>query len=390
MSIHWGNRDVRVYAAQAWVSLASRFSAEHPEIVDRLATFLDDPAPAVRLQVAQNLQVLSVPAPDRMWEMGRRIVTTETNTHILAAFLNNPVMRLGQAAPERCEALLAIVRERLDGDLRRDSEGRDHIQESLGCRTAQLYVGQGRALTRVWLEEWAAHPDRYLQLLDGFNSSLRRALFERYGSTPDARAYAICDRAQEGLSLVITSAAKIAAEAYIVMTSGAAEVERAAGEVRFAAAEKVIHHGMSQLYFGSGAFANNGRNTAPSLPGAAAMARFLDDYAVLLTLLGNSRQPSTLHYLIQLYEFLIPGNPAKVFEAIHTILLGRGEEEGYHRESLGNSVVVGIIQRYIADYREIFDDQGRRGRLVAILQLFSEVGWPEALKLLYQLPDLLR
>lgn len=390
MSIHWGNWDVRVYAAQAWVSLASRFAAEHPEIVDRLEASLDDPAPSVRDQVAQNLQVLSVAVPERMWEIGRRIVTTETNTHILAAFLNALVTRLGHAAPERCEALLAIVRERLNGDLRRDREGRDHIQESLGCRTAQLYVGQGRALTRSWLEEWAAHPDRYLQLLDGFSSSLRRALFERYGSTPDAQAYAICDRAQEGLSLVITSAAKFSAEAYTVMTSGAAEAERAAAEVRFAAAEKVIHHAMSQLYFGSGAFANNGRNTAPGLPGPVAMARFLTDYAALLTLLGSSRQPSTLHHLVQLYEFLIPGDPVRVFEAIHTILLGRGEEEGYHHESLGNSVVVGIVQRYLADYREIFDNQGRRGRLVAILQLFSEVGWPEALKLLYQLPDLLR
>lgn len=390
MSIHWGNWDVRVYIAQAWVSLASRFAAEHPEIVDRLEASLDDPAPSVRLQVAQNLQVVSVAAPERMWEMGRRIVTTETNTHILAAFLNAPITRLGPAAPERCEALLAIVRERVDGDLRRNSEGRDHIQESLGCRTAQLYVGQGRALPRSWLEEWAANPDRYLQLLDGFSSSLRRALFERYGSAPDAQAYAICDRAQEGLSLVITSAAKISAEAYTVMTSCAAEVERAAAEVRFAAAEKAIHHAMSQFYFGSGAFANNGRNTAPGLPGPVAMARFLTDYAALLALLGNSRQPSTLRYLVQLYEFLIPGDPVRVFEAIHTILLGRGEEEGYHHESLGNSVVVGIVQRYIADYREIFDDQGRRGRLVAILQLFSEVGWPEALKLLYQLPDLLR
>ena len=79
-----------------------------------------------------------------------------------------------------------------------------------------------------------------------------------------------------------------------------------------------------------------------------------------------------------------------MFEAIHDILLGRGEEEGYHHESLGNTAVVGIVQGYIADYRSIFDDEGRRARLVAILQLFSEVGWTDALKLLYDLPDLLR
>ncbi|UJB64812.1 hypothetical protein YS110_08680 [Acidovorax sp. YS12] len=98
----------------------------------------------------------------------------------------------------------------------------------------------------------------------------------------------------------------------------------------------------------------------------------------------------TLHHLIELYEHLIPGNPATVFESIYQVLLGRGREEGYHFESLGNTAVVRIVQRYVADHRVIFEDEGRRARLVEILCLFSEGGWAEALKLLYELPELLR
>jgi hypothetical protein len=120
------------------------------------------------------------------------------------------------------------------------------------------------------------------------------------------------------------------------------------------------------------------------------MARFISDYAGILAMLANSREPATLHHLIELYEFLMPGDPVTVFEAIHGILLGRGEEQGYHYESLGDTAVVRIVQCYLADYRAIFEDEGRRARLVAILQLFSKVGWPDALKLLYDLPDLLR
>jgi len=66
MTISWGNWDVRVYAADAWVSLASRFGAEHSVIIDRLEEFLQDREPAVRLQVAQRLQVISAVAPERM------------------------------------------------------------------------------------------------------------------------------------------------------------------------------------------------------------------------------------------------------------------------------------------------------------------------------------
>ena len=146
---------------------------------------------------------------------------------------------------------------------------------------------------------------------------------------------------------------------------------------------------MNQLYFGAGAFRGNS-DGRPALPDATAMARFLADYSNILALLADSRQPATLHHLIELYGFLIPGDPVRVFEAVSAILLGRAEEEGYHFERLGQDAVVQIVQRYIAEYREIFDNAGRRARLVAILQLFSDVGWPDALKLLYALPDLLR
>jgi hypothetical protein len=53
-------------------------------------------------------------------------------------------------------------------------------------------------------------------------------------------------------------------------------------------------------------------------------------------------------------------------------------------------VIVRVITRYIADYRSIFEDDARRARLIEILRLFSDVGWPDALRLLYEIPELLR
>jgi hypothetical protein len=171
--------------------------------------------------------------------------------------------------------------------------------------------------------------------------------------------------------------------------SNADHAEKLAARERYNAAEMVVHHAMNQFYFGSGADADS-RQGGSGLPDAAAMGRFLVDYADILALFARSHEPATLHQLVEVYEFLIPGDPVKVFEAIHSLLLGRGEEEGYHHESLGNTAVVGIVQRYIADYRPIFENDGRRTRLVAILRLFSEAGWPDALNLLHDLPDLLR
>jgi len=387
--ISWGNWDVRVYAADAWVSLAPRFAAENPVIVDRLEAILVDPVPAVRLQAAQNLQVICVAAPERMWAMGEKIATNETDTNILASYLSRSMRRFSHSDPEHCEAVLSIVKGRLDGDLSCEHQGRDQLQESLGGWMAQLFAGQGRGPARTWLEEWAADPQCYGDLLDSFASSLRGAFFYRYDPKSETEECAMCDRAQEGLVLILTHASRISAEAYGVIASDAVEFDKQTAIDRYKAAEKVINHAMNQLYFGSGAFSDS-REGKPGLIDVSAMVRFLTDYADILALLASTRQPSTLHHLLELYEYLIPGDPVTVFEAIYAILLGRGEEEGYHYESLGNTAVVRIVQRYIADYRAIFEDDGRRSRLVEILQLFSEVGWTDALKLLYELPDLLR
>lgn len=87
---------------------------------------------------------------------------------------------------------------------------------------------------------------------------------------------------------------------------------------------------------------------------------------------------------------MIPGDPAGVFDALHALLTGPAAREGYHYEGLAAPVIVRMITRYIADYRSIFEHEARRSALMEILRLFSDVGWSDALTLLYELPDLLR
>ncbi len=84
------------------------------------------------------------------------------------------------------------------------------------------------------------------------------------------------------------------------------------------------------------------------------MRQFLTDYRPALELLAGSHEPATHHHLFELYEYLIPGDPCQVFDAVHRLLLGAAAQEGYHHESLASTVIVRMLTRYIADYREIF------------------------------------
>ena len=382
------NKEVIVYAAKAWVSLASRFAAEGPELVDRIGAILTDHQPIVRLQAAMNLQVLCMAAPERMWEMGERIAATETDADVLTAYLGRSLRNCSHVEPERCEHILTIVRGRL-GDFADDASHRDKIQQCLGSWVAQLQAKQGRPLAGAWLEEWAADPERFQNSLIAYTSSLRRTLFRRYAVDAKQDDREMNDRAQEGLAKVLGPALDISARMHAVMASDAPDEEKHAAGREYSAAEQVIKNAMNQLYFGAEAHAED-KEDGLGLNNAGTKARILVDYANILALLRRSHEPATLHQLIELYEHLIPGDPVCVFTAIHAILTGPGTDEGYQFEILGCSAVVNVVKRYIADHRGIFENPERRAMLVEILQMFSEVGWPDAIKLLYELPDLLR
>ncbi|WP_246176965.1 ATP-binding protein [Parvibaculum sedimenti] len=388
-SLSWGNWEVRVYAADAYVSLADRFGEDRGEIVDMFDAILADPTPQVRLQAAQNLQVLSRIALGKMWALAELVARDEPHIGVLSAFLHNVIPRFTWHDVEKCKAIIEIVRARREAVERDDKPGRDEVAEQLGGLTAQLWCWQEEAIALEWLKAWAGAPAAHREFFTSFLSMLRGAFFARYASGEE-RDVGLADRSQQA-AMVILQACSAAAEAsHAAATGGSVEgVERDATIATYRAAESVIGHLMNQLYFGSGAYADN-CEAAAGLMSVDSMRRFLVDYRPMLALLAASHEPSTHHHLVELYEFLIPGDPAGVFDALHALLTGPAAREGYHHESLAAPVIVRMITRYIADHRSIFEDDKRRSALVEILRLFSDVGWSDALKLIYDLPDLLR
>lgn len=388
-SMSWGNWAVRVYAADAYVSLADRFGEKHGEIVDMFDTILADPAPQVRLQAAQKLQVLSRIAIDRMWVLAERVARDEPHTAVLSSFLHYVIPRFTWHDIEKCKAIIEIARARREAVERDDQPGRNKVAEQLGGVAAQLWCWQEEEFALEWLKAWAGDPPAHREFFTSFLSMLRGAFFARYAGGQERDA-GLADRSQQAAMVILEACSAAAETSHDTVTGGTvAGAERDAAIATYKSAELVIGHLMNQLYFGSGAHADD-RGAAVGLMSADTMHRFLVDFRPMLALLAASHEPSTHHHLAELYEFLIPGDPAGVFDALHALLTGPAAREGYHHESLAAPVIVQMITRYIADHRSIFEDDTRRAALIEILRLFSDVGWPDALKLLYELPDLLR
>ncbi|WP_244978787.1 ATP-binding protein [Bradyrhizobium pachyrhizi] len=387
--LSWGNWEVRIYAASSYVGLAARFGAEQREIVEIFTQILADPVPQVRLQAAQNLQVLSQIAPEQMWRLAEGIGAKETHEGVLGSFLHSVLSRFTWQEVDRCEAIIETVMARFAADQTVASD-RDGVATPLGHLCAQLWCWQGRSTALGWLTRWSSDLVKYQEVLTSFLSMLREAFFARYASSAD-EDQELSDRAQRAAMVVLRACSAAAVQSYATAVSEVSEKEvRDEAVARYRAAESVISFLMNQLYFGSGAYEDSRDGEAVGLGSADAMRLFLVDYDQMLVLLANSHEPATHHHLVELYEFLIPGDPAKVFDALHALLVGAGAREGYHYEGLAAPVIVRMITRYIADHRSIFEDDARRARLVQILRLFSDVGWLEALKLLYDLPELLR
>lgn len=389
-SLSWSNWDVRIYAAEAYVSLADRFGEDHSEIIDVFDAILADPVPQVRLQAAQSLQVLCRIARERMWALAERVARNEPHPGVISSLLNYVIPRFTGHDVEKCKAIIEIVRARRQAVERDDKPGRDEVAEQLGGLTAQLWCWQEETLALEWLKAWAGDPSAHREFFTSFLSMLRHAFFARYAEGENCDP-GLADRSQQA-AMVILEACSAAAEAsHDAVTTGRTVegAERDAAITTYKAAESVIGHLMNQLYFGSGAHADS-REAPVGLMSPDTMRQFLVDYRPMLVLLAASHEPATHHHLVQLYEFLIPGDPASVFDSLHTLLTGPAAREGYHHESLATPVIVRMITRYIADHRSIFEDDARRSALVEVLRLFSDVGWSDALKLLYELPDLLR
>lgn len=386
MTFMWTNHDFRVRAAQHTVDLAARFAAAEPDLIDRMEAFLADPSPVVRAMVAGGLPVVYATRPERMWAMADRLMREERDPEMVALVASS-ALRLAGIDTDACVALLAPL---ATGARAHDEVSLEPpLTEVLGTGAASLYIGQGSDVAKDWVASWATDLATYGPELTAFANALREPLFGRYGRDAGKNDADMCDRAQEAALLILTAAVDAS-------TATHEELARLAGETlgpemvsRYQCAERLIGRVVDELYFGSGAYESNAAEHK-QLVDPKERARFLQDYREELRLAAQSHEPHTHHYLLELYEFLIPGDPVWVFEAIHELLTGRGRQEGYHLESLGAAVVVRIIRCYIADYRSIFDDGPRQGRLVEILRIFGETGWPSAMALLYELPDLLR
>jgi len=144
----------------------------------------------------------------------------------------------------------------------------------------------------------------------------------------------------------------------------------------------------SQIYFASGAFKQKDEDEKNLTP--AQLKRFWVDAAPLLRDLTLEIHPHVAYHLVQTFEHLLPFAPEEIF-LLAAKAIQKSSEAGFQNESLAVPQVVKLIQRVLADHRDIFrKNPDCLTALIKVLDLFVEAGWPEARQLTHRLEEIYR
>jgi len=386
----WGSWDVRVHAASSAMRLAQRFADTHPEILDDLELFARDPVRTVRLQVAQSVNGLWDVARVRMWELADYIAMSERDIGVLAYFIGGPLHRFVGADAAHAERLLSTILDRIPAPKLNEQSGLNDFYEAVGTLVAWRSINADSPVAWARFGTWIDDPVNGDKFLWALLFSLRSALFLGYRAPAMLEDVALRKRAKRMFEGVVVAAVAAKQRAEPVLRSGAvSDAVKVPMVALSSVGDRLLDHVCNQFYFGSGAFRQSSEESS-GVEGQSEKLAFLEDYHELLGEIGQHGSAHAIHRLIELYVFLAEASPANVFDHVASIITGPAVGENYHLEGLGAGTLISLVRVYLADYRAIFDDPARRSHLVAVLETFSSAGWPEALLLLYELPDLLR
>lgn len=348
---------------------------------DEIRAFAADKSPDVRCEISRRIGYLWNADKTLLWDLANGLAERETNPSVLVQLVNF-LIRASNHEPDRTVALTQKVMQR---DNIEKSEGRDVLHEGIGTLIFHLWTHHAKTVARETIDRWLVDRVTFKAELQHGAFSIRGGLVLGYDND-DALDQETRSRCQE-LAFEIIDQATHGLEEFIALDHADQSDDRRAEATGDAG---LLDTMSDQFFFAVGASEIRKGEEPRALGEFDYRKRYLADNERTFRRVGDAGTPKTIHYLLQLLDFLAPGDPTMVFDLTSHALLKAGKLHGYQFESLGADQFVNMIGRTIADHREIFDDPACRLALVEVLEVFVDAGWPAARRFLYRLPEALR
>jgi hypothetical protein len=391
----WGWPSPRLDAAKGLPFVAYRTGKLDREVTEALRKLATDPSHPLRFNLADRLAVLHPVNSRLMWELIDIFVARESMFSVLDMLLR-AMSRLPNTENENVALRLREIARRVKGE----APTKNPIHETLANINLFRFLRTGDAESKAFVAELIDKCDepRNLRPLQAQLHSCRSGGWLTAGDsvTTDSSADEVRHRTWQFFSELLATAQERlrmhCGEMKKARQSGRASPEKALEERKNAAMQLVDAVGL-QLYFASGAFCDQNQRPERALT-PPQLRRFWNESKSLLEALAAEPHPHVAHQLIQTFTHLLPCAPSDVFmiaaKSIHA-----SSQAGFQHDSLAVTEVVKLIQRALADHRDIFREE-RDGKseclaaLLKVLDLFVEAGWPQARQLTHHLEEIYR
>jgi hypothetical protein len=381
----WGGPAARISAAQGLANLSRTTTCADNELLEAVELFSRDAVPAVRFQVVVRLTNLYHTDPDRLWRIIERTASTDKSRGVLSSLFSHPLSQLAGAHPDQATACVRTV---LDRKL---PEADEVSGAAIGILTG-LYVWQEHVLSGELLSGFIATPGKNPQLLQRAILNLRNLITHGSAETSSAKDTAIRLRALDVFRRIVQSAktelsALEEARRQTTFDSWPAEDQERARQL-----VRLLDTTATEYYFGSGAFEAKQQAQQPGQKqlGPPEKKRLFEESRVIADELAQLGFPSIAHNLLQTLESFVTFDPQRVFLTSGQVVRS-GVAGGYQFEQMAADLVVRLVERYLAEYRELLqNDEACRKTLVELLDTFVKAGWSNARRLTYRLQEIYR
>ena len=349
------------------VNLLWREDWRHSDYCQRLdrvvRAAIEDDDEVNRLHAAYAIRVLE-PDHGRALTLLRRRLLAEPEAHV-AAVLTNELAIVARHLPDEVDEIVGKLTESplWQDRLRSAEDSRGDEIEPLVTLILWLTIACQATVATGLAGRWFSRPTE--------GPVARRVFWQLrpWLSLPPARA----EERRRAFDLVRTAAAELEALRDVAAPADAADLYRVA--------DAIADH----LYFASGAFGRKDDNEREPVP---AEEGFADEAFSVIELLTKFKHPAIVHPIVQTLAHLSPSDPRKAF-----LLVQRSISPGdpYTYDSLAADATISMIERYLAEYREVVaTDPDVLTAVRRVLDAFVRVGWPAAVSLSYRLGDAFR
>lgn len=382
---HWGIPAPRVDAAAGLMHLAEHKEVLTDEVEGTIDRLVRDPVAAVRYQIVARLSLLSSSASDFMWHLVEAVAHHDTSKGVLHALVATTLVELVGQYPARVLGLTNDVFARTT-----PSEEADPVRLACVDIFTYFYLWRESTLARDTLSTLTGRTDEH------FNENQHILFVTRgllsVGAIKGGRSgiELARKRAWELLKRIIDDAI-VRLRDYRTGLRGATVIAPELQQ-RVRRLAELLDSASMHLYAASGALDDKKSHNKPlgNVPSDNDKRKFLEDSRAVLDTLCRAGIPSVTHHLVELLAYLAQVDPPNVFLRIGQIVKG-AEDVGYQYESLAANAIVALVERYLAEFRAIFQEsKDCRLTLLELLDIFVDAGWPAARRLTYRMEEIFR